>query len=236
MTEKDYNPERRQKKMVVETPKKLAETKVPVDNKNVNNKKPGEVDQTIKEDNKLIEKKISEPEQVHEAKEKLSTSEVVSKGEAIEKEETKPEDKVEEKKKPIVKKEIIKKDYAVINIKNSPISTKHSMAICKFIKYKKIEDAIEYLEKVIVGKKAIPMKGEIPHRKGKMMSGRFPKNASKEFIIFLKSLKANANANNLEEPIISEAVANIGTRPYGRFGRTRKKRTNITIKCRERKK
>jgi ribosomal protein L22 len=149
----------------------------------------------------------------------------------VKQDETKPE----EKKKPIVKKEIIKKDYAVVNIRNSPISTKHSMAIGKFIKGKKIEDAIEYLEKVIVAKKAIPMKGEIPHRKGRMMSGRFPKNASKEFIIFLKSLRSNANTNNLEEPIITEVIANMGARPFGRFGRTRKKRTNVTIKCRERK-
>jgi len=210
--EKDYNPERKNKQMIAETPKKISEIKTPTDNKIISEK-------NVKDEKILTPKEtISEP--ISEAKLR----------------EAKPDDeKKEEKKKPIVKKEIVKKDYAVVNIKNSPVSTKHSMAICKFIKNKKIEDAIEYLEKVIVGKKAIPMKGEIPHRKGKMMSGRFPKNASKEFIMILKSLRANANANNLNEPIISEAIANIGTRPYGRFGRTRKKRTNITIKCRERK-
>ena len=103
------------------------------------------------------------------------------------------------------------------------------------IKGKKIEECIEYLEKVIQKKKAIPMKGEIPHRKGKMMSGRFPKNASEHFIILLKSLKANANVNNIEDPIISEAFANFAAKQYGKFGRVQKKRTHITIKCKEKK-
>jgi len=151
------------------------------------------------------------------------------KGEEIKKE------KSEEKKKPIVKKPIKKKTEAVVNAKSLPISTKYSVAICKFIKGKKIEDCINYLEKVIVTKKAIPMKGEIPHRKGKMMSGRFPKKASEHFIKLLKSLEANANANNLEESRISEAIANKAQRPYGRFGRTQKKRSHVIIKCRKKK-
>ena len=43
------------------------------------------------------------------------------------------------------------------------------------------------------------MKGEIPHRKGKgMMSGRYPLNAVKDFIMLLKSLKANAINHEIE--------------------------------------
>jgi len=142
----------------------------------------------------------------------------------------------QEPKKPIQKKPVVKKEFALVNIKGVPISTKYSIAICKFIKNKKIDEAINYLEQVILKKKAMPMKGEIPHRKGKgMMSGRFPKRASEEFIKILKSLKANANANGLEEPIIVDAIANFASRPYGRFGRTKKKRTHIQIKCKERK-
>lgn len=208
MTEKDYAPQKKEsKKMVVNTPKKMAEMKTTVDNKKAKDK----VEHVVKEDDKLIENKISE--QTGEANEKK-----------------------EEKKLPIVKKPVVKKTEAIVNAKNVPVSTKHSMAICKFIKGKRINDCIEYLEQVIRGRKAMPMRGEIPHRKGKMMSGRFPKNASKEFIILLKSLGANANANNLEEPIIYHAVANIGARPFGRFGRTRKKRTHVTIKVKEKKK
>lgn len=145
----------------------------------------------------------------------------------------KQEEKMEEKKtekKPEVKK--LKKTEAVVNTRNLPISTKYSKAICKFIKNKKIVNAITDLEQVVKLKKAIPMKGEIPHKKGKrMMAGRFPKNASQNFIKLLKSLLANATNNGLENPIISESIANIGKRPYGKFGSVRKKRTHIRLKA-----
>jgi len=155
-----------------------------------------------------------------------------------EKEGEKPKEKLakEEKKEKKPVQEKPKKTEAVVNAHNLPISTKYSAAICKFIKNKKIEHAIADLEQVLVLKKAVPMKGEIPHRKGKgMMSGRFPKKATENFIKLLKSLLANANHNSLENPILVEAVANIGSRPYGKFGRVRKKRTHVKIKVKEKK-
>jgi len=166
-----------------------------------------------KKDSPITEKKISEP--IGEAKE-----------------ETKPE----EKKKPIQKKPVVKKTEAIVNAVNLPISAKYAVAICKFIKNKKIENAISNLEQVLIFKKAVPMKGEIPHRKGKgMMSGRYPKKATEHFIKLLKSLLANATANGLENPIIVESVANTASRPFGKFGRIRKKRTHVKIKCIEKK-
>jgi len=145
-------------------------------------------------------------------------------------------EKIEEKKiekKPKVEKP--KKTETVVNAQNLSISTKDSIAICRFIKKKKIEDAIVDLEQVLKFKKAIPMKGEIPHRKGKgMMSGRFPKNAVQNFIKLLKNLLANATYNGLEDPVIAGAIANIGVRPYGRFG-VRKKRTHVKLKAIEKK-
>ena len=125
-------------------------------------------------------------------------------------------------------------DEVAVNGKGVPVSMKYSVAICKFIKYKPIEKAIADLEQVVVLKKAVPMKGEIPHRKGKMMSGRFPKRASESFIMLLKSLLSNANNHDVEEPIISEAIANQGSRPYGKRG-VKRKRTHITIKCKSKK-
>lgn len=157
--------------------------------------------------------------------------------------EKKKEEKVKKEKKVEEKKEEIKKDKkkiekpkkteAIVNTHNLPISTKHSIAICKFIKNKKIENVIKDLEQVLVKKKAVPMKGEIPHRKGKIMSGRFPKKATEHFIKMLKSLSSNVSANELEDVIIVEAIANIGSRPYGRFGRIRKKRTHVKIKAKQ---
>jgi len=130
----------------------------------------------------------------------------------------------------------VKREYAVINAKSVPISAKYSIAICRFIKGKTIGNAIRDLEPVLILKKAIPMKGEIPHRKGKgMMSGRFPKKAVEHFIRLLKSLEANASVNEIDEPVIVETIANLAQRPYGRFGRTKKKRTHIRIKCVEKK-
>lgn len=148
---------------------------------------------------------------------------------------TKLEDK-KEPKKSIQKRSVVKKEEVVVNGTSLPISTKYSVAICKFIKGKKISRAIEDLEQVIAKKKPVPMKGEIPHRKGKrMMSGRFPKKASENFIKLLKSLQGNANNHDLEDPTISEVVANLASRPFGRFGRVRKKRTHVRIVAREKK-
>jgi len=142
------------------------------------------------------------------------------------------EEKKEEKK-VIAKK--IKKDYAIVNAKNVPVSTKEAMYVCKFIKFKEIKKAIKNLEDVLKLKKAIPMKGEIPHRRGKIMSGRFPRRTSEEFIILLKSLSANADMNEVEEPVITEAIANKAQRPFGKGGRVKKKRSHITIIARPKK-
>lgn len=151
--------------------------------------------------------------------------------------ETKPKDEKKETKKQPPKK-AVKKEEVVVNGRSLPISTKYSMAICKFIKGKKISQAIEDLEQVIAKKKAVPMKGEIPHRKGPGKigsgSGRFPKKASENFINLLRSLLANANNHDVENPVIVEAVANIAQRPYASGGR-RKKRTHVTLKAREKK-
>ncbi len=146
------------------------------------------------------------------------------------------ETKTEEKKKPVQKKEIVKKHEAIVNGISLPISTKDSVAICKFIKGKTIEKALEDLELVLQFKKAIPMKGEIPHRKGKgMMAGRYPVKPVGYFIIMLKNLRANAIANGMDEGIITEAVPNRASRPYGRFGSVKRKRTHVKIKLSEKK-
>jgi len=188
--------------------------------------------QNINQKNKMTEKQYA-PSQ----KEKKLTQKVETPKQKI----VEPIKKLEEKKKPEIKKEEkkialkVKKDFAVVNASNLPISTKKSMAICKFIKRKKIRDAIKDLEKVVAKKKAVPMKGEIPHRKGKIMSGGFPKKASEHFIKLLKNLSANSIVNELDEPFIIEAIANIGVRPLGRFGTIKRKRTHIKIVAKEKK-
>lgn len=143
--------------------------------------------------------------------------------------------KIEEKKveKKVEKK--IKKDEVSVQARSLKVSTKVSMGICKFIKYKSIKKAISDLEEVAKLKKPIPMKGEIAHRKGKIMSGKYPQKAAKEFIILLKSLGANATQSDLENPIISEAIPNMASRPFAKGGRARKKSTHIKLVAREKK-
>ena len=42
--------------------------------------------------------------------------------------------------------------------------------------------------------------------------------------------------NGMDEPIIVDAVPNRASRPYGRFGRVKRKRTHIFIKAVEKSK
>jgi ribosomal protein L22 len=119
----------------------------------------------------------------------------------------------------------------VVNGRDIPISKLEAMAICNFIRGKDVDKAIAQLEEVTKLKRAIPMRGEIPHRKGNMMSGRYPIKASGEIIKLLKSLRSNAIANQIEfEKYAIFCKANKASRPFQRFGRTRYKRTHVTLK------
>ena len=162
-------------------------------------------------------KKIENTAEAHEHKKK----------ETEKAEEKKAKLKLDEKK--------IKKENAITLGRNLHISKKHSMYICNFIRRKKIEDAMKDLEMVQKYKKAIPFKGEIPHRKGKgMMSGRYPIKSVGVFMNLLKTLKGNSIVNGLDigKTIIFSASANWGSRPMRR-GNTRGKRTNVILEARE---
>ena len=140
----------------------------------------------------------------------------------------------EKEKKTPAKKQISekpKKTEAIVNGRDSPVSLKQAIAICNLIRHRNIDRAISELQLVSQLRKAVPMRGEIPHRKGKIMSGRFPVNASLVFIKLLNSLKSNAIANEMEiEKCKIICKANLAPRPYRRFGQTRFKRCHIEIK------
>ncbi|MGV8152098.1 MAG: uL22 family ribosomal protein [Candidatus Nanoarchaeia archaeon] len=140
------------------------------------------------------------------------------------KQETKQEKKIE------IKKGSIKKTEAVVNGMDIGISLKQAVALCNYIRGKNIDKAIMLVEEVRDFKKPLPMRGELPHRHG-IMSGRNPVKASGEFIRLLKSLKANAIANELElEKVRIFCKANLAPRPYKRFGKGRFKRSHVTLK------
>lgn len=180
-----------------------------------------------KENKAMRKQRIIEKTKIVDApKEKTEIKEDETKEKIIDEKETKKEKKKIEK---------IKKEEAVVNAKSLPISTKFSVAICNFIRGKKIETALADLEDVLNKKRAVPIKGEYAHKKGKgMSSGKYPKNATEHFIKIIKSLRANSNYNSIENPVIVEAIANKASQPYGRFGRIRRKRTHVTLKAKER--
>lgn len=140
-----------------------------------------------------------------------------------------PKEVKKDSKKPIIS----KKEEAVAKGVSVHMSKRHGMYISTFIKGKKIDQAIEELQEVIKLKRAIPFKGEIPHRKGDMMSGRYPVNASKIFISLLKALKGNSIVNglDLEKTRIFFAHSTLASRPSRRNGKA--KRAHITLKAKE---
>ncbi len=188
-----------------------------------------------KEEKKVEDKKetiVNNKKQTGKTSEEAGKKEeLTNKKEAGKKKETNGKDSKDEKKKKEQLK-IVKKEKAEAYGADLPISTKHSIAICDFIRYKNPEKAIADLEEVVKLKKAISMKGEIPHRKG-MMSGRYPVNAAKVFIKLVKQLIGNSNVNGLENPYISLAKADRADRPHRRFGSMRFKRTNVLLEARE---
>jgi len=89
------------------------------------------------------------------------------------------------------------------------MSPKHSIEIAGFIRHKRVNEAIAYLNEVIALKKAIPFRHfnrNVAHKRGlpgNWDAGRFPVKASKAYIRILESVKKNAeyiglDADNLE--------------------------------------
>jgi ribosomal protein L22 len=149
-------------------------------------------------------------------------------------EEKKTDVKVEEKKHEEHKKAAPKKEEVSATGVNLNASLKHSMAVSKFIKGMKIEQAIEQLTLVTQKRRAVPMRGEIPHRHGNIMAGRYPINTSNEIISVLKTLRGNCVAHglSLDKARITFASPSWAARPQRRGGRLGK-RLHIVIKARE---
>ena len=201
MTEKNYNPQQKEKKSMKK--QEIVKKKT--------SKSKHEKTSKIKEPEKKDTKKPDETE-IQETKEDINNNkEVQEKQEEVKKETIEKKDTLKK-----TEKTREKKESAVVNVFSLPISLKQSKYICNFIKGKRVGDAIRDLKEVQKKKLAVPMKGEIPHRKG-MMSGRYPMKASKYFINTLKTLAGNSTHNQIEEPVITEAQANFASRPYSRF-------------------
>jgi large subunit ribosomal protein L22 len=184
----------------------------------------------VKEEKKDVEVKTGTKQETKEPKKEEKPE---KKDEKIEEKQIK-ESKKEEKR--------IKKELAYIYGKDLPLSYKTSGAVCRFIKNKNPSEAIKELEQVIRMKRAIPFRGEVPHRKGLKKGyarGRYPIKTSEYFIKLLKSLISNAKTNLLDTEKIRIVIVKAdkasspirGTRMA--YGRKRFKRSNIYIEVKE---
>jgi len=131
---------------------------------------------------------------------------------------------------------------ATLNAKNLEISTKISVEICNFLRYKNIDKAKATLERVIGKKQAVPYKRynkEIPHRRGQIMSGRFPIKASKVILKLLNSVTANAQQKGMSSNLyISHISAHKASSQYhhSRHRGRVMKRTHLNLIVKESKK
>jgi ribosomal protein L22 len=137
-----------------------------------------------------------------------------------------------ETKKETKKEEKPKKEMVSARSNATKISPKQSFAICKMIRGKTPDRAVEMLENVIKGRQPVKMPTrEVAHQKGKGIAGaKFPKNAAEAFIPLVKQLKANAQSLGVGEPVISIAMANKAGKVFRKGGK-QAKRTNIVLEA-----
>ena len=77
------------------------------------------------------------------------------------------------------------------------VSHKHAREVCKTIKGMKLDQAKDYLQQVILKKKAVPFRRfnkKVGHRHGleKAFAGRYPVKAAQEILRVLVGAEANA--------------------------------------------
>jgi len=123
-----------------------------------------------------------------------------------------------------------------------PISTKNTVEVCNLLRGKTTEQSKIILEKVIEGKLPVPFKRynhNVPHKKGRISSGRYPKNVSMYVLKLINVAEANAQNKGLIAPFkIKKIIANKGPKQwhYGRQTRIKMKRTHVEIILSETKK
>jgi len=127
-----------------------------------------------------------------------------------------------------------------------PISLKHSIEICREIKGMSLEDAKNYLNDVILLKRAVPFKRfnkKVAHKRIEGWdAGRYPKKASMAILRLLNNLEKNAEYKGLdvENLVIKHASASKGRvimryfpRAMGRSTPKRRITTNIELLAKE---
>lgn len=106
-----------------------------------------------------------------------------------------------------------------------PVSSKHCIEICNFIRGKPVERAKRMLEEVMKLKTAVPFKRfteSVGHRRGSICSGRFPVKAAKEILKTIKSAEANAQFKGLStSELVLKHISSQRAAITPHYGRTR---------------
>jgi len=121
-----------------------------------------------------------------------------------------------------------------------PVSKKHSVEICRWLRKKRLDKAQAMVEKVLKKELAVPYKRytwNLGHKKGISGPGRYPVKTAKEVLKLLKSAETNAqfkgmNTSNL---IIKHINAHQASSPwhFGRQRRRKMKRCHIEVIVKE---
>lgn len=132
-------------------------------------------------------------------------------------------------------------NIAKVHGKDLPISKKHAVEICDFIRGKSVHSSKEQLHQVVAMERALPFRRfnkDVGHRPGGMGSGRYPKKASLMIIHLLNSLESNAQNKGMDVKslYITKIIANKAHTPwhFGRLRRRKMKRAHIEIVAMER--
>jgi len=124
--------------------------------------------------------------------------------------------------------------------KDLPVSSKHCIELCSFIRGRKLERAKELLEEVLRMERPVSFKRftEGAGHKHGMASGKYPLKATAELLMLLNSVEANAQQKGLNTSALTiiHACANRASRPhhYGRIRGIKAKRTHMEIVVAER--
>lgn len=128
--------------------------------------------------------------------------------------------------------------------RNLQISPKKSVEVCRFVRGKDVDVAIDMLEEVIEGKRAVPYrkhKKQIAHQKG-VGPGGYPKKVATKIRDLLEEAKSNAeskglDADDMEILTISahqgEVIKGYRPRAFGRSSPSDRKTSNIEVILKE---
>ncbi len=129
--------------------------------------------------------------------------------------------------------------------KDIQISPKTSVEICGFVRGKDVDMAIDMLDEVIEGKRAVPYRKhnkQIAHQKG-VGPGGYPKKAATKIRDLLEEAKSNAESKGLDSDGMKiltisasqgEVIQGFQPRAFGRTSPSNRKTTNIEVILEER--